>query len=98
MPAGAMTDLRCRYGAAAAALPAGPAGGKEGPAGDRPLTIVALGSSATAGSGASADDKSYPAVLEAELKRRLPNAEVKVINKGIGGQSAYDMLLRMEPT
>lgn len=58
--------------------------------------MVALGSSATAGSGASAGDRSYPAVLEAELRRRLPGAEIKVLNKGVGGQSAYDMLLRME--
>ncbi|MFJ5369766.1 SGNH/GDSL hydrolase family protein [Bosea sp. CER48] len=60
------------------------------------LTIVALGSSATAGSGASAEDKSYPAVLQAELRGRLPGAEVTVLNKGVGGQSAYDMLLRMQ--
>jgi len=60
------------------------------------LTIVALGSSATAGSGASAEDKSYPSVLQAELRRRLPGAEVNVVNKGVGGQSAYDMLLRMQ--
>ncbi|MCU4180468.1 SGNH/GDSL hydrolase family protein [Bosea sp. BH3] len=58
--------------------------------------MVALGSSTTAGSGDRAGDKSYPAVLEAELRRRLPGAEIKVINKGVGGQSAYDMLLRME--
>lgn len=60
------------------------------------LTIVALGSSTTAGSGASAEDKSYPSVLQAELRRRLPGAEVSVVNKGVGGQSAYDMLLRMD--
>lgn len=60
------------------------------------LTIVALGSSATAGAGASEISHSYPSVLEAELKRRLPEAEVKVVNKGVGGQSAYDMLQRMD--
>ena len=60
------------------------------------MTVVALGSSTTAGSGASAEDRSYPAVLEAELRRRLPGAEVKILNKGVGGQSAYDMLLRMQ--
>lgn len=62
----------------------------------RTLSIVALGSSTTEGSGASMPEKTYPAVLQAELKRRLPDTEVKVINKGIGGQSAYDMLLRMD--
>ncbi len=60
------------------------------------LTIVALGSSTTAGSGVSDSAHSYPAVLEAELKRRLPEVAVKVVNKGVGGQSAYDMLLRMD--
>ncbi|WP_353184842.1 SGNH/GDSL hydrolase family protein [Bosea sp. (in: a-proteobacteria)] len=60
------------------------------------LIIVALGSSTTAGSGASAEDKSYPFVLQSELRRRLPGAEVRVLNKGVGGQSAYDMLRRMD--
>ncbi|WNJ92738.1 SGNH/GDSL hydrolase family protein [Bosea sp. 685] len=96
MPAGTITDLRCRHGAAQQSfLPELPAARKVLQE-TGSVTIVALGSSATAGSGASATDKSYPAVLEAELKRRLPNAEVKVINKGVGGQSAYDMLLRMD--
>ena len=62
----------------------------------RSISIVALGSSTTEGSGASTPERTYPAVLQAELKRRLPGTEVKVINKGIGGQSAYDMLQRME--
>lgn len=60
------------------------------------LTIVAIGSSTTAGAGASAQDMAYPAVLQDELRRRLPNTEVTVINKGVGGQSAYEMLLRMD--
>jgi acyl-CoA thioesterase-1 len=97
MMLGAMTDLRCRLGAAEQPfLPSLPAARKalqESGA----LTIVALGSSTTEGSGASAGEKSYPAVLQEELKRRFPSATIKVINKGIGGQSAYDMLLRMEP-
>lgn len=59
------------------------------------LTIVALGSSTTFGAGREAGD-SYPAILQAELGRRLPNAVVTVVNKGVGGQSAYDMLLRMQ--
>lgn len=60
------------------------------------LTIVALGSSTTAGSGASSRDASYPAVLEAELKHRFPGRTVTVINKGIGGQRAKDMYERIE--
>lgn len=89
-------DVRCRAEASKAAFqPSLPAARKALQETGR-LTIVALGSSATAGSGASADDKSYPAVLQAELRRRLPGAEVRVVNKGVGGQSAYDMLLRMQ--
>lgn len=61
------------------------------------LTIVAIGSSTTAGAGASSSDKSYPTVLEEELRRRLPQAEIRVVNRGVGGQSAYEMLMRMEP-
>jgi lysophospholipase L1-like esterase len=91
-----LTDLRCRFGAQQQpfqpVLPAAKKALQETGA----LTVVALGSSTTAGSGASTNDKSYPAVLEAELKRRMPETAVRVLNKGIGGQSAYDMLLRME--
>lgn len=89
-------DVRCRFGAAqqpfAPILPAAKKAVQE----SGTLTIVALGSSTTAGSGASTDDRSYPAVLANELRRRLPGTEINVVNKGVGGQSAYDMLLRME--
>lgn len=96
MALAAAADQRCRSGSAQSpfqpALPAAKAALRE----TGKLTIVAIGSSTTAGSGASAEDKSYPAVLLEELRRRLPNAEVRVVNKGVGGQSAYDMLLRMD--
>jgi len=89
-------DLRCRSGAAQAAFqPALPAAAKALRDTGK-LTIVAIGSSTTAGSGASAQDMSYPAVLQDELRRRFPQADVTVVNRGVGGQSAYDMLLRME--
>jgi len=92
----AAADARCRADAAKSpfqpSLPAARKALQE----TGGLTVVALGSSTTAGAGASAEDRSYPAVLEAELRRRLPGAEIKVLNKGVGGQSAYDMLLRME--
>jgi lysophospholipase L1-like esterase len=61
-----------------------------------PAVIVALGSSSTAGAGASSQDASYPSVLEAELRRRLPDAEIRVVNRGVGGQRARDMLVRLE--
>jgi len=51
----------------------------------RPLMIVALGSSSTAGVGATSKSATYPAVLERELRRRL-GPRVRVINRGVGGE------------
>lgn len=50
----------------------------------------------TAGAGGDDRDRAYPAMLEAELRQRLPGRDIRVVNQGVGGQSAYDMLLRME--
>jgi acyl-CoA thioesterase I len=60
------------------------------------LTIVALGSSSTAGTGASSDQTTYPAVLQAEMQRLLPGHEISVINRGVGGNSAMQMYHRMD--
>jgi lysophospholipase L1-like esterase len=46
----------------------------------RHLKVVALGSSSTAGAGASDRAHAWPARLEEELKRRLPDAEITVVN------------------
>ncbi len=62
----------------------------------RSLTIVALGSSSTAGTGASSEQTTYPAVLKTELERLLPGHEISVINRGIGGNSAMQMYHRMD--
>ncbi len=50
------------------------------------LTIVALGSSSTAGVGASTKSAAYPAVLERQLRHRL-GPRVRVINRGVGGET-----------
>lgn len=50
------------------------------------LTIVALGSSSTYGTGASSPDKSYPSRLGALLKARFPGAAIRVFNSGVGGE------------
>lgn len=60
------------------------------------LTIVALGSSSTAGWHSSSIAQSYPAILQAELSMALPHAHVAVINRGIGGQDAAEMVPRIE--
>jgi acyl-CoA thioesterase-1 len=50
------------------------------------LTIVALGSSSTYGTGASKPEFSYPSRLAALLHARYPHAEIRVINRGVGGE------------
>jgi acyl-CoA thioesterase I len=62
----------------------------------QPLTIVAIGSSSTQGVGASAPALSYPARLEAEIRKRLPDTLVRVVNRGRGGEEAPQMLARMD--
>jgi acyl-CoA thioesterase-1 len=61
-----------------------------------PIKIVAIGSSSTSGAGASSPAASYPSRLEAELKARLPGLPVTVLNKGIGGEEAGQMVARFE--
>lgn len=61
-----------------------------------PIRIVALGSSSTEGTGASAADLTYPAQLERRLRAMLPRNAVTVLNKGVGGQDAHDMLTRLQ--
>jgi lysophospholipase L1-like esterase len=60
------------------------------------LTIVAFGSSSTQGWHSSNIAQSYPAVLQAALSAALPTAHVAVINRGVGGQDAAEMVPRIE--
>jgi acyl-CoA thioesterase I len=62
----------------------------------KPLTIVAMGSSSTEGTGASAPAMSYPSRLEQELKDRFPDLDIRVINHGVGGQDVPEELIRLE--
>jgi acyl-CoA thioesterase-1 len=61
-----------------------------------PLTVVTIGSSSTAGFGASSPGRSYPARLGVELSRRLPGRKIEVLNKGVGGEEAKDMVRRFD--
>lgn len=61
-----------------------------------PLTIVALGSSSTEGAGASSAAASYPARLEALLRRALPGVPVRVVNAGKSGETSAEMLARLD--
>jgi lysophospholipase L1-like esterase len=62
----------------------------------QPVTIVAIGSSSTAGVGASTLETTYPSRLEAELKARIPGAAIRVINHGVSGDEGRQMLARFE--
>jgi acyl-CoA thioesterase-1 len=61
-----------------------------------PLKIVAIGSSSTSGFGASSSAATYPARLEQELKARLPGLPITVLNKGVGGEEAPQMVARFD--
>jgi lysophospholipase L1-like esterase len=65
-------------------------------AGGEPLTSVAIGSSSTAGAGASSPDASYPSRLEVELKKRFPASDITVLNRGVNGEETADMMARFE--
>ena len=60
-----------------------------------PVTVVALGSSSTEGVGASRPQYSYPSRLAVELRERF-GAEVRVLNRGVGGETMSAMLSRIE--
>jgi acyl-CoA thioesterase I len=61
-----------------------------------PLVIVAIGSSSTAGAGATSPANSYPSRLEAELRERFPGAPITVINRGANGEDAKQMIARFD--
>jgi acyl-CoA thioesterase I len=61
-----------------------------------PIMIVAIGSSSTAGSGASSIAATYPSRLAVELKKHFPTRDITVLNKGVGGEEVPDMLKRFD--
>ncbi len=63
-------------------------------AGD-PVTIVALGSSSTEGVGATRTEYSYPSRLAVELHDRF-GTDVRVLNRGVGGEAMAAMLDRID--
>ena len=60
------------------------------------LTILAMGSSSTEGVGASSPAATYPSRLEAELRKRFPDTDIRVINRGKGGEDAPEEMVRLE--
>ncbi|HKS86798.1 MAG TPA: SGNH/GDSL hydrolase family protein [Pseudolabrys sp.] len=61
-----------------------------------PITIVAIGSSSTAGAGASSPAANYPSRLAVELKERFPAVSITMLNRGVGGEEVADMLKRFD--
>src|SRR5262249_11855450 len=60
------------------------------------IKIVAIGSSSTAGAGASSPEANYPSRLAVELKQQFPGREITVLNRGVNGDETVDMLARFE--
>ncbi len=60
------------------------------------LRILVVGSSSTAGVGASSPTKAYTARLESELEERLSGVDVNVVARGVGGETAVGAEARME--
>jgi acyl-CoA thioesterase I len=60
----------------------------------KPLVIVAVGSSSTAGAGASSAQASYPSRLAVELKKLFPGRAIVVLNRGVNGEEVPDMMAR----
>ena len=63
---------------------------------NREIVIVTIGSSSTAGWHSTDIAHSYPSVLQAALSAQLPQTHVAVLNRGVGGEDAAEMVQRLE--
>lgn len=61
-----------------------------------PIKIVTLGSSSTEGVGASSPAANYPNRMLAELRLLWPKTPITVLNKGVSGEQAHQMMARFE--
>ena len=62
----------------------------------RPIRIVAIGSSSTAGFGASSLGATYPSRLEAELREHFPGHALTVLNRGVYSEELPNMIARFD--
>jgi len=63
---------------------------------DDELKVLVVGSSSTAGVGATAPEKAYTKRLETELEERLPGVDVDVVARGVGGETAQGAEARLD--
>lgn len=94
--ANAQEIVQCSAPLEARSLERAPVHFRERIAQGKPIKIVAIGSSSTSGSGASSSAATYPGQLETELKAQLPGLPITVLNKGIGGEEAAQMVARFD--
>jgi lysophospholipase L1-like esterase len=62
----------------------------------QPVTIIAFGSSSTQGYGSTSPEFTYPNRLAAQLRRQYPGADITVLNHGVGGEDAPEMMKRLQ--
>lgn len=63
---------------------------------NRPIRVLAVGSSSTVGVGASSPVASYPVVLENDLEGFLHGPSVEMMTRGISGEIAEDAAERLK--
>src|ERR1700688_2386926 len=61
-----------------------------------PVVIVACGSSSTTGWGTTSPEFNYPNRLARQLHRQYPTADITVLNRGVGGEDAPEMMKRLQ--
>ena len=65
-------------------------------AAQKPVTIVAFGSSSTYGHGATSPVFSYPYRLTDQLRRKFPHSDITMLNRGVGGEDTPQMMNRLQ--
>lgn len=91
-----LTRVPCRPSKGIADAPGSlPRVAKRLAAGD-PVTIVAFGSSTTVGFGTSSPAYTYPNRLADQLRRKFPMSDISIVNRGMGGQDAPEMMKRFD--
>ena len=62
----------------------------------RPVKVLAIGSSSTVGVGASSPAAAYPVRLEVTLEGFLPGVDIRVMNRGVSGETGRGAVERLK--